>query len=216
MPSGTSSRRSRMRTLASRARSISRSALKPPSAVGRRRQLAQEVRAAVVDQEEMRALRVVGAAGGAPGHGEVGLRHHRRVGRRILEWAVRHRQAGAARHGDQDRLLELGERLARLGRLIAHAARQHRASLADAMCATPPDRLDQRPVEQRVEAGVAGRWRLRHDAPPAPGCWPLGTIGRHGANALAVRGSIEASSGQWRRIRLVMPLLAIQSMPNGE
>ena len=45
----------------------------------------------------MRALRVVGAAGGASGHGEVRLRHHRLVGRRILERPVRHRQAGAAR-----------------------------------------------------------------------------------------------------------------------
>ena len=29
-------------------------------------------------------------------------------------------------------------------------------------------------------------------------------------------GTMAASSGQWRRITLVMPLLAIQSMPKGE
>ena len=53
------------------------SALKGRLAFGRR-QLAQEIGAAVVDQEEMRALRVVGAAGGASGHVDVGLGHDRR------------------------------------------------------------------------------------------------------------------------------------------
>ena len=54
-------------------------------AVGWRWQLAQKVGAAVVDQEEVRALRVVGAARGAAGHGEVGLGHDRLLRRRILE-----------------------------------------------------------------------------------------------------------------------------------
>jgi hypothetical protein len=41
-------------------------------------------------------------------------------------------------------------------------------------------------------------------------------IGRNGAKALPARGSAAASSGQWRKIMLVMPLLAIQSIPSGE
>ncbi len=40
--------------------------------------------------------------------------------------------------------------------------------------------------------------------------------GRHGAKALASRGTMLASSGQCRRITLVMPFCATQSMPKGE
>ena len=164
--------------------------------IGHRRQLAQEVGAAVVDHEEMRALRIVGAAGGAAGHGQVGLGHHRLVGRRILERPVRHGEPGASGHGDQHRFLELRQRLRVLRRCVAHAARQHRAAAADAVRPPPPDRLDQRLAQQAVEAGMAGRLRLagigfrlgggrcdryRHDAAPVlPG---RGWSGRSAAMA---------------------------------
>ena len=133
-------------TLACSARAISRLGAEARSAVGRRRQLAQEIGAAVVDQEEMRALRVVGAAGGAAGHVEVGLRHDRRARR------ADPRTAGPAWSGRCSRSSRSGPpprapTAARGGllRLVAHAARQHRAAPADAMRAAPPDRLDQRP-----------------------------------------------------------------------
>lgn len=41
-------------------------------------------------------------------------------------------------------------------------------------------------------------------------------IGRKGANALAVGGSTVESSGQCRRMMLVMVFLSIQSRPSGE
>src|SRR6185295_2081382 len=90
--------------------------------------------------------------------------------------------------------------------------------------------LDQDPIGSMGAApnlgGLLGGRRLWSDAATSnPGTRPdrLPTtcqirlaIGRNGAKALPVRGSAAASSGQWRKITLVMPLLAIQSMPSGE
>ena len=81
-------------------------------AVGQRRQPADEIGAAVVDHEEMRALRVVGAAGGAPLHDQVGFRHDRLMRRRILEGAIRHGEACGAGHRDQHRLFNIRQGLA--------------------------------------------------------------------------------------------------------
>ncbi len=61
-----------------------------------RRQLAQEIGAAVVDQEEGRPLGVVRAAGGAADHVDVGLGHDRRAADGIVERPVGHAEPGAA------------------------------------------------------------------------------------------------------------------------
>ena len=187
--------------------------------VGGRRQLAQEVRAGVVDEEEVRALGVVRAARRASGHVQVRLGHDRRAVPRVGERPVGHREAGAPRQRDQDRLLEVGERRARLLRGPAQRAGLDRAAAAHPVRAPAPDRGQQRTLQERVESGLSLIGHLiGHDLFPFDGCSGVGvggTTGRHGANALAPRGSTAARSGQWRRIRLVMPLFATQSMPNG-
>ena len=204
--------------MASRARAISAARRHGGAVVGGRRQLAQEVGAAVVDQEEMRALRVVGAAGGAAGHVEVGLGHDR-LRRRAGRSNGRSGMVSPVQPVSAIRTASSSSVSGSRGSLEVQLmrARRDRAAAADAVRAAPPDRLEQRPLEQRVEPGVlASIAPFGHRRAPAPGCRLPATTGRHGANALASRGSTAARSGQWRRIRLVMPLLATQSMPNGE
>src|SRR5829696_2582173 len=85
-----------------------------------------------------------------------------------------------------------------------HLISQERTRSCDK--APAEDRLHQRMLEERAR----------------PACWMAQLVGhavhrgRQGANAVASRGRTAARSGQWRRITLVMPLLAIQSIPNGE
>ena len=175
------------------------------------RQLAQEIGAAVVDHEEVRALRVVGAAGGASGHVDVGLGHNRLAITRVVERAVGHGQAGAAGQCDQYRFLQRRQRLALIGAFVAHPSRRDIATAADAVRAPMPNRFDQWPVEKGLQAGMRRIGCVAH----AYHVVRTGT-GRHGANALASRGVMLASSGQWRRMTLVMPFCSIQSMPKGE
>ena len=179
----------------------------PVFGLGQRRQVAQEIGPPVADQKEVRALGVVGAARGAPGHGpRVGFSHDLSLVGWILEGTIGHGQAGAAGGRDQNRLLQLRERCARVGRLVAHGARQQRASLAYPVGAPPPDGLDERPVQEGREA-----WMVHQLGVAAPGM-----IGRQGAKALASLGMSGARSGQCRWMRLFIPLRAIQSMPSGE
>ena len=185
--------------------------------VGGRRQLAEEVRAGVVDEEEVRALSVVRAARRSSAHVQVRLRHDRRAVPWIGERPVGHREAGTPRQRDEDRLLEVGERRARLLRGPAQRAGLDRAAAAHPVRAPVPDRGQQRTLQKRVESGLSLHL-IGHDLFLFDGCSGLGvggTTGRHGANALAPRGSTAARSGQWRRIKLVMPLFATQSMPSG-
>ena len=175
-----------------------------------RRQLAQEVRAAVVDQEEVRALRVVRAARGAAEHVEVRLGHDRLAVARVVERPVRHREAGATGQRDQHRLLEVRQRLVRHLRGPAHRSGGHRAAPAHAVRPALPDRGEQRTVVESVETGAPGLLRGHETLPTGA------TTGRQGANAVPSRGSSPARSGQCRRITLVIPFFSTQSMPNGE
>src|SRR4051794_25295461 len=95
----------------------------------------------------------------------------------------------------------------------------------------PPQRGDQWPVGQRVQAGVMTGPRLHSQrAPPfepagdsalisavvlATVCPGGGTAALHGANALFPRGSSAATSGQCLKMTLAMVLWATQSIPTG-
>jgi len=153
----------------------------------------------------MSALCIVGASRRASGHCEIRLRHYRLASRRVLKGTVGHGESGAAGHTDKNRLFKFTKRFALLRRNVTHGTGRNGCPGAYTVSSALPERIHQRALEKIG-------WTLNHFCIANSAAM----TGRHGAKALVVRGTIAASSGQWRRMTLVIPLFAIQSIPSGE